>query len=332
MEGVMSNGYNLEKLDLKDVMRDFNKQVGYDAVRLGADIPERERIPFKQKYLNDLSGGGIPCGLFSVLWGGSSVGKSTSCYELIAQAQKMGKVCIYCDLEHSYSEQYARRCGVDTTKNFIYADFYQAEQPLDMIIKFCKANAAGLIIIDSLHGLSPKGEQVEGKAEKDKSVANDSMALLARKLSQFFRMAAGFVSNSQTAVVLIGQTRLDLGAFIKLETLSGGHALLHWASLILFFRRGQKADAPTKTVLVDGKKEQVIDGFSCVIKVTKSKVPGSVAGNEVALPFYTGYGLTDGERPEVKVEAPIVEEVKADKVVAPPVEAPKKRGRKAKKE
>jgi RecA/RadA recombinase len=45
-----------------------------------------------------------------------------------------------------------------------------------------------LIILDSIQGLSPHGEQYEGKADKEKSVEDDTMALLARKLSQFFRI------------------------------------------------------------------------------------------------------------------------------------------------
>lgn len=315
------------KTDLKEVMRNLNKRAGYSAVSFADELEERPRLPFKQKYLNDLTGGGVPCGLFTTIWGGESCGKSSVLLDLVATAQKNGKVCVYCDLEHSFDPKWAKKHGVDLTA-LVYGDFSTAEDPLDAVIAFCKAQAADLIIVDSVHGLSPKGEQEE-KGGKERSVADDTMALVARKLSQFFRMAAGTVSSAKTAVVMVGQTRMDLGSFIKLEKLSGGHALLHWSSLIVQMRRGQKADAPVaEEVNDDGKKEKVIVGFNGVIKITKSKISDCCEGNEVSLPFYFGHGLTDGERPEATTpeEKPAVAESKVEEVT--PVI--KKRGRPAK--
>ena len=57
-----------------------------------------------------------------------------------------------------------------------------------------KNKAIDLIIVDSIQGLSPKGEQ-ETKKGIAKSLEDDTMALLARKLSQFFRMSAAGIAE-----------------------------------------------------------------------------------------------------------------------------------------
>jgi len=242
-----------DKKTMKEVIKELNKKFGRTSINFADTVKTRTRIPFKQKYLNDLTGGGVPCGQFTTIWGGSACGKSSIVLDLIAEAQKRGLTCVYCDLEHSYDPKWAAKHGVDASK-LVYGDFGSAEEPMDALIAFCKAQVADLIIVDSIQGLSPKGEQEE-KSGKEKSVQDDTMALLARKLSQFFRMSAGLVSQSNTAVVLVGQTRMDLGSFIKLETLSGGHALLHWSSIILHLRRGQKCySEDTRVVTINGPK------------------------------------------------------------------------------
>ena len=189
----------------------------------------------------------MPVGSYTTIWGSKGVGKSTIAYKAIATAQKEGKIACYIDMERSYDGSWAQSFGVDT-ENLVYIQTKEAEETLDVVIKLCREKVVDLIVLDSLHGMSPRGEQYEGRANKERSVADDSIALLARKLSQFFRMATPYVADSKCAVLLIGQSRLDLGSFIKCEVLSGGHALFHNSRLILRLRRGQKADGEFEQV------------------------------------------------------------------------------------
>jgi RecA/RadA recombinase len=282
------------------VLRDLNKQLGGDFLKPASSVVARERLPFRQEALNKLTGGGIPYGTFTTIYGSKGCSKTTIAYQLIAEAQKRGNICLYADIERSYDALWASQCGVDINK-LLYGAFYMAEQPLDAIIKICKEKAVDFVVVDSLHGLSPKSEQIEKKT-KEKSVEDDTIALLARKLAQFFRMAVGYVAEAKCAILLIGQSRMDLGSFIKLETLSGGHALLHFSRLILKVRRGQGADAPTEKVTVetddvdkDGekiiKKEDKKVGFDLVIKTEKSQINGCVEGDEIHMSFYFKEGL-----------------------------------------
>jgi len=285
-----------EKLNL--VMRDINKTIP-DAVKYAKDIEIKERQSFGYKCLDKLTGGGFPCGSYTTIWGSKGVGKSTIAYKAIATTQKAGKIACYIDMERSYDGIWAKIFGVDV-ENLIYIQTKEAEETLDVVIKLCREGVCDLIVLDSLHGMSPHEEQYEGKGEKERSVEDSSMALLARKLSQFFRMATPYVADSKCAILLIGQSRLDLGSFIKCEVLSGGHALLHNSRLILRIRRGQKADGEfekKETGDIDEKGKKVIEkiqtGFSLVIKVEKSQINNCVEGTEVATIFNYKEGIKE---------------------------------------
>jgi len=285
------------KEKLKGVMRDINKNIDGAKVDYANTIGVRERQSFGYKCLDKLTGGGIERGNCSVIWGSKGCGKTTIALKLIATAQKEGKIAAYLDVERSYDSVWAKSFGVDT-ENLIYIVCPTAEAVMDTIIKLCKEKVVDVIVLDSIQGLSPHGEQYEGKADKERSVQDDTMALLARKLSQFFRMAMPYISDAKCALLLIGQARMDLGSFIKVETLSGGHALLHNSRLILRIRRGQGVDAPkekrpTGKITEKGKDEMesIAVGFDVVIKVQKSQIQGCTEGDEVHVPFYSKDGI-----------------------------------------
>lgn len=283
---------------LNSVLREINK-VNPDSVKYANTLEEKGRQSFGYKCLDKLTGGGILCGNFTTIWGSKGCGKSTIAYKMIATAQKEGKIACYLDIERSYDPIWAKKFGVNV-EDLVIVSIKTAEEALDTIIKLCREKVVDLIILDSIQGLTPKQENYQGKGEKERSVEDDSMALLARKLSQFFRMAAAPVSDAKCAILLIGQARMDLGSFIKMDTLSGGHALMHNSRLILRVRRGQKADAPSEKVETEeltetGKKrkETVLLGFDLVIHVDKSQINGCTEGQELHLPFYYDGGIKE---------------------------------------
>jgi len=277
--------------NLKKTVNELTKQFGHEIIHYASEEPERERIPYGIEEIDKLIGGGNPNGMFTVLWGNKSSVKSTLAYLTIAQAQKKGIQALYIDLEQSFDKEWARKMGINLKSLLIANKSKNAEETFDMIIKLCNEKGVGLIVLDSIQSLSPQGEK-ETKKGKEKSVADDTMALLARKLSQFFRMTSYGVATGKVAVLLIGQARTDLGSFIKLDTLSGGHALQHWSVIILKNYRGAKADAPRYKFKVNGKSKEIIIGFSLNTKIEKTKISGTAPeGSVVTLPFYHGFGF-----------------------------------------
>ena len=265
---------------LKTEIALVNKKYGKEIVSFGTE-KETTRIPFKSKALNDITGGGVPSGKFSVIWGAKGSGKTTICYDLVKTAQEQGKICAWIDLERSIDPTWAQAMGVNMSELLVAPKFENAEEAMDFIIALGKKKAIDLIIVDSIQGLSPKGEQ-ETKKGIAKTLEDETIALLARKLSQFFRMSAAGIAESDCTVVMIGQTRMDIGGFITLEKLSGGNALEHWSSLTVHLRRGKKADAP--------KKKDELIGFDIVARIDKSKV-GPDEGKQCHIPFYYGKGV-----------------------------------------
>jgi len=279
------------KQALQKLMNEKNKDLGGNFLKWGIDEQPPERISFGIPSLDKLTGGGIPYKRFSVIWGSKGVGKSTLACNLIANAQKQGKLCAYIDLERSLEGSRAESFGVNM-KDLVYGGFDNAEQALDTLISMCKTKTIDVIVLDSVQALSPKGEQ-ETKKGKEKSLEDDTMALLARKLSQFFRMSSAGVYNSNVAVILIGQARMNLGGFIAFESLSGGHAIQHWATMTLQLRRGQKSDSPTMKVKENGETQEVILGFDGVIKLEKTKISSEVEGSSIHLPFLFKEGFIE---------------------------------------
>jgi len=296
---VISKEQKERREKLKGVMRDINKNIDGAKIDYANTIEVRERQSFGYKCLDKLTGGGIERGNCTVIWGSKGCGKTTIALKLIATAQKEGKIAAYLDVERSYDSVWAKKFGVNT-EELVYVVCPTAESVMDTVIKLCKEKVVDVIVLDSVQGLSPHDEQFEGKAEKERSVQDSSMALLARKLSQFFRMAIPYISDAKCSLLMIGQARMDLGSFIKMETLSGGHALMHNSRLILRIRRGQGTDAPkekrkTGKLTEKGKEEMesVKIGFDAVIHVNKSQIQGCTEGDEIHVPFYFSEGIKE---------------------------------------
>jgi recombination protein RecA len=291
----------IERKDkLNNVLRELNKSKK-GIINYASEIGIKERQSFGYKCLDKLTGGGIIRGNFSVIYGHKGTSKTSIAYKMIATCQQEGKIACYLDIERSYDPEWAKKFGVDIEK-LIYIACHTAEEILDTLIKLCKEKVVDLVVLDSIQGLSPRAEQMENKSEKEKSLDAESIALLARKLSQFFRMSTAYVSEAKCAVLLIGQIRTDLGSFIKMDTLSGGRALLHNSRLILKVRRGAKVDAPREKIeqiVLDEegeKKKKKVDkivGFDCVVGVEKSQTGGCVENEEVHVPFYYDGGIKE---------------------------------------
>lgn len=283
---------------LKKIVNDLTKQFGHSVIHMASDEPERDRIPTGIAELDKLITG-FPSGAFSVIWGTKGCTKSTTVLNVIAQAQKIGKTCLYLDLETSFDNEWADKCGVDRSKLLI-GHFENAEEALDSAIKLSKEKVVDVIILDSVQSLSPEGEQQDKKGI-EKSTKEDTMALLARRLSQFFRMDAAGNYRGNVTFILIGQSRMDLGGYIKLEKLSGGKALAHWATLIIKAFRSGKAEAPQYKFRVGEKNKSFIIGFEVCYCLEKKKISKTAPeGTIVKTNFYNEFGFRKPSEEEIK--------------------------------
>ncbi|MGQ0600653.1 MAG: recombinase RecA [Anaerolineales bacterium] len=242
---------------LDAALAQIKKQYGDGAVmRLGeASHLAVEAIPTGSLSLDLAIGiGGLPRGRVTEIYGPESSGKTTICQHVVAEAQKLGDVCAYIDMEHALDPGYAARCGVDVDNLYI-AQPDTGEQALEIAETLVRSGAIGVVVVDSVAALVPRSE-IEG------DMGDATMGVQARLMSQALRKLSGAIKQTNTAMIFTNQLRMKIGVmFGNPETTTGGNALKFYASVRLDVRRIQ--------AIKDG--EHVV-GSRTRVRVTKNKV------------------------------------------------------------
>ena len=148
---------------LEAAMEQIERQFGKGAImRLGqSELMDIEAIPTGSLSLDIALGvGGLPMGRIVEIYGPESSGKTTLTLELIAQAQKKGKVCAFIDAEHALDPIYAKKLGVKVEDVFI-SQPDTGEQALEICETLVRSGGIDVVIIDSVAALVPKAE-IEG--------------------------------------------------------------------------------------------------------------------------------------------------------------------------
>lgn len=178
---------------------------------------------------------GLPRGRIIEIYGETGSGKSSICYRVIGNAQKLGDKCIWFDAEQSFSESLAQINGVDLDELYLSDDAASAEEILDRVVLAIKSGI-GVVIIDSVAALLPKEIQ-EGSAE------DSTMAVLARRMSTNLPKIAQAAADHNALVIFINQVREKPGVtFGNPETTPGGKTLPFLASVRLKFTKRGAAD------------------------------------------------------------------------------------------
>jgi len=198
--------------------------------------------------------GGIPRGRVTEIYGPEASGKTTICQHIIAEAQKMGGVAAFIDVEHALDPQYAARCGVNTNELLI-SQPDTGEQALEIAEALVRSGAVDLVVIDSVAALVPRAE-IEGE------MGDSHVGLQARLMSQALRKLSGAIKKSNTAVIFTNQLRQKIGVmFGNPETTTGGMALKFYASVRLDVR-------PVDAI----KNGEEVIGNRTRVRVKKNKV------------------------------------------------------------
>jgi len=218
-----------------------------------------ESIPTGSLALDQALGvGGIPRGRVSEIYGPEASGKTTLCQHIVAEAQRLGGLVAYIDMEHALDPAYAAVCGVDVDNLYI-AQPDTGEQALEITETLVRSGAIDVVVVDSVAALVPRAE-IEG------DMGEPTMGLQARLMSQALRKLSGAIKQTNTAVVFTNQLRQRIGVmFGNPETTSGGMALKFYASVRIDLRR--------------------IESIKVGQEVVGNRVRARVVKNKVAAPF-----------------------------------------------
>jgi len=236
----------------------IEKQFGKGSIlRLGAKeaIVPVSAIPTGSISVDYALGvGGLPRGRICEIFGPESSGKTTIALQVIAEAQKMGGMAAFIDVEHALDPTYAKQLGVDVD-NLLVSQPDFAEQALEITAALIASGSIDVLVVDSVAALVPK-------AELDGEMGDSHMGVQARLMSQAMRKLTGTVSKSNTCLIFINQIREKIGVmFGNPETTTGGRALKFYSSIRLDIRR--------IAAIKDG---ETVTGNRTKIKVVKNKV------------------------------------------------------------
>ncbi|WP_371188440.1 recombinase RecA [Thalassotalea maritima] len=239
-----------------------------------------------------LGAGGLPMGRIIEIYGPESSGKTTLTLEVIAEAQRNGKVCAFVDAEHALDPIYAEKLGVNIDE-LLVSQPDTGEQALEICDMLTRSGAVDVIVVDSVAALTPKAE-IEG------DMGDSHMGLQARMLSQAMRKLTGNLKQSNTMMIFINQIRMKIGVmFGNPETTTGGNALKFYASVRLDIRR-------TGAV----KDGDAITGNETRVKVVKNKIAPPFKQAEFQIMY--GEGINNiGELIDLGVQHKLVEKAGA---------------------
>ncbi len=245
---------------LEEAIKEIREKFGNDSIMTLNEKPnvDVESISTHSIGLNYALGiGGLPRGRIVEIYGGESSGKTTLSLHVVAEAQKAGGVCAFIDAEHSMDPQYATKLGVKT-EELLISQPNSGNEALNILESLIKTNKVSVIVVDSVAALVPQ-------AELDGDVGATLMGAQARLMSQAMRMLTAVIAKSNTLVIFINQTRVNIGGYGDPTTTAGGKALKFYAS-----------------VRIEVKKTSTIKKGDDPIG---SRIRAKVVKNKVAAPF-----------------------------------------------
>jgi recombination protein RecA len=272
-------------------LANITKKYGDGAImRLGeATHLDIDAIPTGSLALDIALGvGGIPRGRVTEIYGPEASGKTTICQHIIAEAQRMGGICAFIDMEHALDPVYARKCGVDIDNLYI-AQPDTGEQALEIAEMLIRSGTFDAVVVDSVAALVPRAE-IEGE------MGDAHMGMMARLMSQALRKLSGAIKQTNTAMIFTNQLREKIGVmFGSPETTTGGNALKFYASVRLDVRRIQTI-----------KNQGEVVGSRARVRVKKNKVAPPFREAEFDIMYAEGISKT-GDVLDLGVNFDIIE-------------------------
>ena len=173
--------------------------------------------------------GGFGYGRQVLVWGNKSAGKSSFCLQMIAEAQKNGKICAWIDAEASYSADWAKKLGVDSEK-LIYSPAKSINDMVDVAQQLMEAGV-DLIVVDSISALLPAIYFEKDSTDLKKLEDTKQIGAEAKDMTHAVKMLN--YANKNTLLVLLSQQRNQFGSMHASHIPTGGMAVKFFSSTVI---------------------------------------------------------------------------------------------------
>lgn len=223
-----------------EAMKGLKKSFGDKTVTVGITMYEAERIPTGIFDLDYATGGGLPRGRLTEIFGVESSCKTNIVVKAMVQAQKIqpDSWVVFIDAENAMTGDWLVKMGVNPER-LMYVRPDYGEQVIEACDKLLEAEDVSLLLIDSTAALVGINE-LEADAEKVTPGNSTQLIqrLIKRSVSSIQRADKAYEEGTRKTPppvwVMINQTRMKIGVmFGSPESTPGGQAPKFAAALRL---------------------------------------------------------------------------------------------------
>jgi recombination protein RecA len=188
--------------------------------RKGQTMPVHDIIPTPSIGLNRALGGGLNTGATHLFWGTPSVGKTTMCFRIIAEAQKLGYRPIIIDSESSYNDEYAAKCGIDTSDVVIIQSTVVEDIMKNLIGYLTDDKEKHIFLFDSLSNIIK--EEFYDKPEGGKA-----MGLQSRSQGYLLQKLVNYLHKERNIMLFVAHQTVDLSGMFAVTKAKMGNTVHH---------------------------------------------------------------------------------------------------------
>lgn len=188
--------------------------------RKGDLMPTHEVIPTPSVGLNRALGGGLNTGATHLFWGTPSVGKTTMCFRIIAEAQKMGYRPVIVDSESSYNDEYAAKCGIDIDDVVIVQSTIVEDILKNIFPYLTDDKEKHIFLFDSLSNIIK--EEFYDKPEGGKA-----MGLQSRSQGFLLQKLVNYLHKERNIMLFVAHQTVDLSGMYAVTKAKMGNTVHH---------------------------------------------------------------------------------------------------------
>jgi recombination protein RecA len=165
-------------------------------------------------------GGGLNTGATHLFWGTPSVGKTTMCFRIIAEAQKIGYRPVIIDSESSYNDAYAAKCGINIDDVVIIQSTVVEDIMKNLIGYLTDDKEKHIFLFDSLSNIIK--EEFYDKPEGGKA-----MGLQSRSQGYLLQKLVNYLHKERNIMLFVAHQTVDLSGMFAVTKAKMGNTVHH---------------------------------------------------------------------------------------------------------
>ncbi|MGL6131789.1 MAG: hypothetical protein ACRCZ9_09280, partial [Fusobacteriaceae bacterium] len=240
---------------------------------------------------------GFKKGTINIIWGDSSVGKTTNCCGIMEGLSMVNPELVfsYIDTEQTVDNNYLNRFPHLNQKNIFFTRHSMIERVFDELLEQLRENMADVYILDSYDATSSKSTQA-------KSFENDNQQVMGKAsvLSNAMPEIQELLKRNGSTLIFVQQVRQQMKQFMAFDGRSGGNTLKFAPSTVLKLtnlrdgnEKNEKGEEVVRYVKIKNEKSKVSQAYRETYSYinTDRNIPQAILKRKECLDYAVDYGL-----------------------------------------